>query len=211
MSKCSHWNRQRDRKSILELHSILSLIKWRSKLEGSSEMNSLDHFLEATLRDQFSLSICECMSGTVAHFMTCKVTACLSMEGQGVKPLVQHWPAGNPCDSGSLWESLYSPQGLGLWPLFLSGFLLNRFSPTSSQVSSTVQAGPHTIGRLLIQVQCVSDTEHLASDCTKEPSTIYIEQVGPENFHLNTAVLVQGEVDYLLSPCVVPKCCIFLA
>lgn len=148
MSRCSHWNRWRDRKSILELHSILAFIKWGSKLEGSSEMNSLYHFLEATLTGQFSLPICECTSGTMAHFMTCKVTACLSMEGQGVKPLVQPWPAGNPCDSGSLWESLYSPQGLGLRPLFLSCFLLNRFSPISPQVSSTVQAGPHTIGRL---------------------------------------------------------------
>lgn len=62
-------------------------------------------------RGQFSLSICECMSGTIAHFMTCKVIACLSTGGQGVKPLVQCWTSGSPCASGSLWESLYVPRG----------------------------------------------------------------------------------------------------
>lgn len=109
--------------------------------------------------------------------MTCKVIACLSTGGQGVKPLVQCWPAGSPRASGSLWESLCSPQGSGLWPLLLSLLFLEH---SLSHLPTGLWHTP--AGRLYslhapIPAQWMTDTEHLPFDCRREPATICTEEV----------------------------------
>ena len=173
MGRCSHWKRQRDRESMLELYSILAFYSGSSKLEGSSAGSSPHHFLRATLRGQFSLSICERMSGTVARFTTCKVIACLSTGGQGVKPLAQCWPAGSPCASGSLWESLYSPRGPGLWPLFLSLLFLEQSVSHLPTGLWHAPAGSSYGLHAPSPAQWVTDTEHLPFDCRREPASLH--------------------------------------
>lgn len=120
MGRCSHWKRQQDRESVLELYNILAFLQWKVKTQEVFKKEQPVSFPSGNT--EFSLSICKRMLGTLACFMTCRGIACLNIRGQGVKPLVRCWPAGSSCASGSLWESLYSSWGLGLTPFPFPAF-----------------------------------------------------------------------------------------
>lgn len=175
MGRCSHWKRQQDRESVLELelYSILAFLQWQVKTQGVFKKEQPVSFPSGNT--QFSLPICKRMSGTLAHFMTCRGIACLNIGGQGVKPLAQCWPAGSSCASGSLWESLYSPWGPGLWPLFLSLLFLEQSVSHLPTGLRHVLAGPLYHLHAPIPAWWVSDTAHLPLDCRRWPAAICTE------------------------------------